>query len=172
VSIDELITERLRGERLRPDHEDDKLSLMGDPRVGATLGGTWDRQRVRERLAANIAHWQAHGFGIWLWYERETGDFIARGGLNHTIVDGCGDVEIGWAVMADRWGEGFGTELARASAEAAFGEVGLREVVAFTMPDNVASRRVMEKTGFTYEHDFVHADLPHVLYRLRASDIA
>jgi hypothetical protein len=25
----------------------------------------------------------------------------------------------------------------------------------------------MEKLGFTYERDVVHADLPHVLYRLR-----
>jgi hypothetical protein len=27
------------------------------------------------------------------------------------------------------------------------------------------SRRVMEKAGFRYECDIVHANLPHVLYR-------
>jgi [ribosomal protein S5]-alanine N-acetyltransferase len=171
VSIDELLTERLRGERMSTGQEDDLLSLMGDPRVGATLGGTWDRKRMHERLEANIAHWRAHGFGIWAWYERDSGDFVARAGLNHTIVGGGGEVEIGWAVMADRWGEGFGTEVARASAEAAFGEVGLDNVVAFTTPTNIGSRRVMEKAGFAYERDIVHADMPHVLYRLHASDV-
>jgi hypothetical protein len=38
-------------------------------------------------------------------------------------------------------------------------------------PGNVASRRVMEKSGFSYEREFVEAGeevgLPHVLYRRR-----
>jgi [ribosomal protein S5]-alanine N-acetyltransferase len=42
--------------------------------------------------------------------------------------------------------------------------------VAFTLPDNVASRRVMEKVGFRYEREVEHVDLPHVLYRLREAD--
>jgi [ribosomal protein S5]-alanine N-acetyltransferase len=170
VNVDSLLTPRMRAERLASKHETDIAALMGDPRVGATVGGTWDRERVRHRLAANIAHWNAHGFGTWAWYERETGDFIARAGLNYTIVGGRGEVEIGWAVVPERWGQGLATELARASATAAFEEVGLTEVVAFTQPENVASWRVMEKAGFTYERDFIHVDLPHVLYRLRASD--
>ncbi len=37
-----------------------------------------------------------------------------------------------------------------------------------TLPTNRASRRVMEKAGFGYERDTVHAGLPHVLYRLPA----
>jgi ribosomal-protein-alanine N-acetyltransferase len=39
-------------------------------------------------------------------------------------------------------------------------------VVAFTLPTNWASRRVMEKVGFTFERDIVHAGLRHVLYRI------
>jgi len=44
--------------------------------------------------------------------------------------------------------------------------------VAFTLPTNVASRRVMDNAGFQYERDVVHADLPQVLYRARRSDDA
>lgn len=43
------------------------------------------------------------------------------------------------------------------------------ELVAFTLPHNAASRRVMEKAGFAYERDTEHAGLPHVLYRSRRS---
>jgi ribosomal-protein-alanine N-acetyltransferase len=46
-------------------------------------------------------------------------------------------------------------------------DVGLDELVAFTLPANVRSRRVMEKAGLGYEKDIVHAGLPHVLYRIR-----
>jgi RimJ/RimL family protein N-acetyltransferase len=47
----------------------------------------------------------------------------------------------------------------------AFEELALDDIVAYTMPDNRASRRVMEKLGFGFERDIVHAELPHVLYR-------
>ena len=57
------------------------------------------------------------------------------------------------------------TELAHACVEVGFEQLGLLEIVAFTLPDNIASRRVMEKAGFRYERDIVHAGLPHVLYR-------
>ena len=43
-----------------------------------------------------------------------------------------------------------------------------RDLIAFTLPDNLASRRVMEKAGFAYEREILHAGLPHVLYRAPA----
>jgi RimJ/RimL family protein N-acetyltransferase len=55
------------------------------------------------------------------------------------------------------------------SLDVAFGPLGLPDVVAFTLPDNVASRRVMEKLGFAYEKTApykVYGD--HVLYRKTA----
>ena len=38
-------------------------------------------------------------------------------------------------------------------------------MVAVTLPDHVASQRVMLKVGLVYERDFVHVGLPHVLFR-------
>ena len=88
-----------------------------------------------------------------------------RGGLQYTFVAGTNEVEVAWAIVPDRWGQGLATELARASVALAFDDLRLREIVAFTLPHNVASRRVMEKSGFEYEGPIVHAGLPHVLYR-------
>jgi RimJ/RimL family protein N-acetyltransferase len=55
----------------------------------------------------------------------------------------------------------------------AFGELGLEEVVSFTVPGNVPSRRVMEKIGMTRDPagDFDHPSAGagserHVLYRI------
>ena len=53
------------------------------------------------------------------------------------------------------------------SVEVAFNDLGLREIVAFTLPDNLASRRVMEKAGFVYDREVTHVGLPHVLYVAR-----
>ena len=71
-------------------------------------------------------------------------------------------------MVADRWGQGLATEMAEAAVDAALRKLQLASLVAFTLPSNKASSRVMEKVGFSYERDIVYADLPHVLYRLTA----
>lgn len=96
---------------------------------------------------------------------------VGRGGLQCTYVATLNEVEAGCAIAPERWGQGLATELAEASIEAAFGPLGLGEIIAFSLPDNLASRRVMEKTGFVFERDIIHGGLPHVLYRRRA-DVA
>jgi ribosomal-protein-alanine N-acetyltransferase len=83
--------------------------------------------------------------------------------LQHNRVARRSEVEIGWAVVSRMWGRGLATELGRHALVSASG-AGFERVVAFTRPDNQASRRVMEKLGLRYECDFTHAGLPHVLY--------
>jgi ribosomal-protein-alanine N-acetyltransferase len=169
-TIELVRTERMILERLRLDHAADQLQLLLDPRVSSTL---WPRRQlpteaeVIDGLRAKVDHWDRHGFGMWLLRDRETGEMVGRGGLQYTFTAGLNDVEAGWAVVPERWGQGLATELAHACVEVAFEQLRLRELVAFTLPDNLASRRVMEKAGFEYERDIVHAALPHVLYRRR-----
>jgi RimJ/RimL family protein N-acetyltransferase len=88
-------------------------------------------------------------------------------------------VEIGWRLAADHWGQGLATEGAKAVVQYSFAKLGLGELVSFTVPANVASRRVMEKLGMTHNpaDDFDYPRLPeghslrrHVLHRLRRLD--
>jgi [ribosomal protein S5]-alanine N-acetyltransferase len=171
LTVEQVQTPRLLCERLRIEHAEELAPLLGDPRVARAL---WSRKEppteasVVEGLAAKVDHWERHGFGMWLVRDRAAGAVVGRGGLQHTFVADSYDVEAGWAIMPARWGEGLATELAQASAAVAFELLALNQIIAFALPDNVASRRVMEKTGFAYERDIVHAGLPHVLYRRRA----
>lgn len=166
-TIERVETARMVLERLRPEHLAAERRLFLDPRVGATL---WTRPappseaEIVDGLAAKDDHWDRHGFGIWLLRDRDTGVAVGRGGLQYTYTAGLHDVEAAWVIFPERWGQGLATELAFACLEVGFGQLGLRQIVAFTRPDNVASRRVMEKSGFEYERDIVHAGLPHVLY--------
>jgi RimJ/RimL family protein N-acetyltransferase len=148
-----------------PSDLDELAILLADPRVGRWLGGVADRARAAEMLARWIAHWDAHGFGLWSARDRESGALIGRGGLLATIVAGSGAIEAGWAVATERWGQGLATELGAAAIQVAERDLRVRELVSFTLPDNLASRRVMEKLGFGFAGDVIHAGLPHVLYR-------
>ncbi len=162
-------TARLRAEPIGPRHRDGLIALLGDARVGATLGGVADPPAVDGQIASMTAHWEREGFGWYAFRDRDSGALVARGGPRRCRVAGNEEVEIGWAVVPERWNQGFATELGAASLEVAFGPLALSDVVSFTLPDNVASRRVMEKLGFRFECDTVHAGLPHVLYRLGVS---
>ncbi|MBV9944474.1 MAG: GNAT family N-acetyltransferase [Solirubrobacterales bacterium] len=169
-TIERIETARMVLERLRPEHGAEQLELLLDPRVSATLWVASEpltERDVVDGLKAKVDHWERHGFGMWLLRDRETGEMVGRGGLQYTYTAGLHDVEAGWAIVPERWGRGLATELARACVEVAFDQLDLFEIVAFTLPDNIASRRVMEKTGFEYERDIVHGGLPHVLYRHR-----
>jgi RimJ/RimL family protein N-acetyltransferase len=83
-------------------------------------------------------------------------------------------VEIGWRLDPEHWNCGYATEGARAVLEYGFVSLQLDEIVSFTAPGNLRSRRVMEKIGMAHSpsDDFDHPALPeghplrrHVLYR-------
>jgi ribosomal-protein-alanine N-acetyltransferase len=162
-------TARLEAVRLRSDHEPEVMELGLDPRVYVTLWPFPDPPTlgdVREGLHRQLNHWERHGFGLWLLRDRASGEMVGRGGLQYTDALGGLAVEIAWAIVPERWGQGLATELAHAAVVTAFDDLGLDELVALTLPHNTASRRVMGKAGFAYDREVLHAGLPHVLYRL------
>jgi len=66
AGLEAIATERLRGERLGPRHVDVLLPIFADPRVGETMGGVSDRERVEREAAGIDSHCEEHGFGYWL----------------------------------------------------------------------------------------------------------
>jgi [ribosomal protein S5]-alanine N-acetyltransferase len=169
-TIERFETARMVCERVRFEQAPEHLRLLLDRRVSATL---WPRRespteaQILDGVLAKVEHWERHGFGMWLLRDRQTGEMVGRGGLQYTFTAGLNDVEAGWAIVPERWGQGLATELANACVEAGFEQLDLREIIAFTLPTNIGSRRVMEKAGFEFDRDIVHAGLPHVLYRRR-----
>ncbi len=125
-------------------------------------------------------HFKKHGFGIYACELKETSGCIGFVGLNIPDFEApftpC--VEIGWRLSSSVWGKGYAPEAARAVLKAAFTRFGLEEVVAFTVPMNSRSLRVMEKLGMKKDPkgDFDHPRVPeghslrrHVLYRITRS---
>jgi len=171
TDLDRIETARMVAERLRPRDQDQLSVLLRDPRVAATLWpghGAPTEAQLLHSLADKLDHWERYGFGLWLLRDRATGAVVGRGGLQHTRVGGQQEIEAGWAIAPDRWGLGLATELAHTCTLVAFGQLELEQIVAFATPTNLASRRVMEKSGFVYERDVTHEGLAHVLYRAEA----
>jgi RimJ/RimL family protein N-acetyltransferase len=174
----DLHTERLLLRRWKPEDREPFAEMNGDPRVTEFLGGCLSREGsdiIADRIEA---HFPKHGFGLFAAELRGVAPFIGYVGLAvpgfEASFQPC--VEIGWRLAVPYWGQGLATEGARAVLDFAFDTVGLEEVLSFTVPANVRSRRVMEKLGLTHNpaDDFDHPGLSedhplrrHVLYRIR-----
>jgi RimJ/RimL family protein N-acetyltransferase/GrpB-like predicted nucleotidyltransferase (UPF0157 family) len=171
------VPERLETPRLvltRPTAADgaDLIAMHSDPRVMATLGGLRTAEELEAINRRLLATWEQAGFGWWVARHRPDGRFVGRGGLRRVPINGRDEVEVGYGLAAEFWGQGLATEIAAASVRTGFQVLGLSELVSFTLVTNAGSRRVMEKVGFLYERDGEHAGLPHVFYRLRREEWA
>lgn len=138
-------------------------ALQADPAVGPWLRGPHIppcEDRSREIAARFAEAWAADGLGPYVWRAglRE----IGYAGLRRSRLQGDGELEVLWAVLPAHQGRGYATEAANAAIERDAGGCGL---VSWTLPENRASIRVMEKLGLRYDCDLVWADLPHVVYR-------
>jgi [ribosomal protein S5]-alanine N-acetyltransferase len=171
--LDAFRTDRLIAERLRPAHLADYVRMFEDPRVMATLspdGKPLPAGEAARWLQFNLEHWERHGFGYWAIRTRAENQFVGRAGLKSADVEGKHEVELAYALLPEFWGRGLATEISEAILKLAFEDLGLAEVICFTLTTNAASRRVMEKLGFRFEREGVHANLSHVFYRLKSVD--
>ena len=122
--------------------------LYGDPEAMHTLGGALAIEATRRQIELHIAQHADLGHSFWAVLDRQTGAMAGEAGLVPLGGEGP-EIELGYAFGTPFWGRGLATEVGRAILAEAFGPLGLERVVAVTRPDNLPSRHVLAKLGFT-----------------------
>ncbi|UES42346.1 GNAT family N-acetyltransferase [Roseibium aggregatum] len=178
-----LETDRLLLRPWKDEDLDPFAKLCADPEVMRFFPEVLTREKSDLLVARCREKTLKDGFSMAPIEIKETGEFLGFVGLNVPSYaaplpfEPC--VEIGWRLKRTAWGKGYAGEAAREWLRFGFETIGLEEIVAFTIPDNLPSQRVMEKIGMTrdLEGDFLHPSLPadhpiakHVLYRLTKYD--
>jgi RimJ/RimL family protein N-acetyltransferase len=150
----ELRTERLLMRGWRDDDLDWFAAMMGDPAVAAPLGhdGPVDSPQAWRDMAFLAGHWALKGYGHWVLETLDTGECVGRAGLLQP--PGWPDLEVGWTVAREHWGNGYAPEAARAACRHAHDELGARHIVSLILPENRNSIRVAEKLGERVEGSF------------------
>ena len=178
--MDSLTTSRLL---LRPWRASDRAAfaaINADPVVMEYFPSVLTAEQSEAMVDRIEAHIKQYGFGLWAVEIPSVTEFAGFIGLCYprfaASFTPC--VEIGWRLGRSYWGQGYATEGARAALQYGFDVLGLNEILSFTSPHNVRSRKVMEKLGMTHNpaDDFDHPLVPeghplrrHVLYRITAS---
>jgi len=174
-----LETDRLLLRAWSDDDLDAFAAMCSDPEVMRHFPNVLTREQSEQLVSRARDKRQKDGFCVSPVEVKSTGEFVGFVGLSRPAYnaplpfDPC--VEIGWRLKRSAWGQGYAGEAARAWLRFGFETIGLSEIVAFTIPANVASRKVMERIGMRRDADgdFLHPNLPqdhpmarHVLYRL------
>jgi RimJ/RimL family protein N-acetyltransferase len=162
-----LETQRLVLRRWRRDDAPHLTEILSHHDVASTLGDASPRD-VAATIERYRRHWDVHGFGRWAVEDRLTGQLVGRVGLMRqeewTLTPE--NVEVGWTIDRSRWGEGLATEAALTAIADGFERVRLERVLSWTLPHNVASRRVMEKCGLTLQRQVPFRGVECVCYAI------
>jgi ribosomal-protein-alanine N-acetyltransferase len=136
-------TERFSIRPLSADDAPAAHAIWSDPEVMRFIPS--DPSATLEETRVRLARHLARSPGLWAVVERETGEAIALCGL--IAVEGVGpDIEVAYHVARRHWNRGVATEAAGACVEAGLA-AGLTRVIAYVVPENAASVRVLEKIG-------------------------
>lgn len=153
--------------------------MNADPEVRRWFPEVLDAERAGTEAGRCRDAIARRGWGMWALELPGEIAFAGFVGLNVPQYDApfMPAVEIGWRLPRAAWGRGYATEAAQAALGFAFSRLALREVIAITVPGNLASRRVMQRLGMVrdatgdFDHPRVQAGHPlsrHVLYRTTA----
>ena len=127
---------------------DDLYRLDSDPRVMKHIADGKPASRVAVlRSLARIIRYSAlyPDLGIWHASRRDNGAFIGWFSLKY--AGKSPDIEVGYRLLPEAWGQGFATEGARALVDYGLDDLDLDRIIGITHPGNRASQRVLLKAG-------------------------
>lgn len=117
---------------------------------------------VEKSLTSFIHHWKDREYGIWAIEKNISAEkMVGYCGLRY--LDELDEVELLYGLAKPYWGRGIATKAAKASISYGFDVAALDKIIAMVLPENQASKRVLEKAGLRYEKQ-IHMFALDVLY--------
>lgn len=158
-------TERLAIRCFLPEADAEPMfAVYGDAEVMRFIPGgpLADEVAVRSLLERYAEAQERQGFSSWAVVERQTGRLIGDAGFG--IFEPTGEVELGYTLARDCWGQGYATEAARACLAAGLAKRMAPRIIAVVDAENEASLRVSGRIGMS-RVETIHAHgRPHVLF--------
>jgi ribosomal-protein-alanine N-acetyltransferase len=161
-------TKRLILRPLAMDDLEDLFALYHSPDVRKYYSeGIPSYEETKKELEWMINTCYAkYGFGMWATIHKETGKFIGRCGLTPMDIEGHEEIEVGYMLAREYWGQGLATEAAQAILQHGFEQAGLSRLISVINPGNESSSKVAMKIGMTLEIDGDVNGEPTLLYSI------
>ena len=150
----EIKSDRLTLSPWKSIYLNDLIGLFSKPEIRKYISGGRPINEIKcsEISQKWISQWGKYGYGPWAALDKESGKWIGEIGLEFLDDWPLHDKwEVGWILDPEFWGQGLATEGGKTAVQFGFAHAKLQRIISPTVPENMVSRRVMEKCGLTYQ---------------------
>lgn len=105
-------------------------------------------EKVENYINHQDSHWEKFKYGHWAVTLRETGQLMGFNGLE--FLPDTNETEVGYLFSKVFWGKGYATEATKSAVQFGIENAKLKELIGLTHPENIASQRVLEKSGLSF----------------------
>jgi RimJ/RimL family protein N-acetyltransferase len=164
---------------LRPWTRDDVVEIeriTNTEAVMAHMGGVAAPDAFVAMVERILLCQREHGFSFWIVQRREDGALLGFCGFKRgTVGPILGEMEVGWRLRQDAWGQGYAREAAQACLDWAWRNLDCERIFAITVTGNISSWGLMQRLGMTRraDLDFAHPNYPpehplapHITYEI------
>jgi ribosomal-protein-alanine N-acetyltransferase len=126
--------------------------LWGDLEVTRYFGGPFSDRDIEERFQREFSRLETYGFQYWPVFLLSNNEHVGCCGLRPYRPEQQMP-ELGFHLRPKFWGQGLAVEAAREVIVYAFGPLGAMSLSAGHHPQNLASKKVLERLGFQFMYD-------------------
>ncbi len=153
----------------------DMFALNADPFVHTYLGRNPVKtiEQVEGVIDFIRQQYIDNGIGRWAIEEKETGKFVGWAGLKFIIDSINGHTnyfDLGYRLIRKYWGKGYASEAAASCVNYGFTNLMVSEIYAIADVDNIASVKVLERTGFRRMQTFDFENEQHYWFKLQKDE--
>lgn len=144
--------------------QDEELMKLG-------WGKTYCDLEVKGWINKIIQQYDSYGYSYFIVEEADNKRILGIAGIIKTTINSTTSDEIAYIVKKDYQGLNYGTKIVHQIVDLAFDNFNLPQIVAQFIPENIASKKILEKNGFTYEFSYQRNQngllKDHLVYQLK-----
>ena len=151
-------SERLAFRRYTDEDFHFLCSLLADPEMIRYIGKGQTRNKSE---ALEFLYWIYRSYkenprsGLMLLIRKEDGRRIGHAGLVVQTIEDMDELEVGYWVAKEFWGQGYAKEAAEALRDYGLLQLGEKRLISLIQPSNTASQKVAQHIGMAVEKEIM-----------------
>lgn len=133
-------------------------SMLSDSQMMKYIGNgnTRNREESHAFLERIQSHYKKNGeYGLKLLIRKTDGVPVGHAGIIPQQIDGEDELEIGYWIAKEFWGNGYAIEAASVLLNRGIEQLGLTRLISLIQPENTRSIRIANKNGMYLEKEVI-----------------
>ena len=142
-------------------------SILGDAEVMRySIIGVHNKKQIKQFIEQRLLSYLECGFGLYALVHKQNKEMIGYCGFFIQSIAERREVEVGYRLAKQYWGQGLATEAAQAVIKYGRERFNFQRYICLIEPENIRSIRVATKLGMTLEKNIIYYGLNVAVYSL------